>query len=127
MHSLATRGLLAMDLVLLSNGQVTRMTLELVAPSELIHLTNGRTLELSTDLTCIAPLHGGSSVVLESNSLHSSHESVTLTTRLTLSLVQEAARAAGLFKYEDFIIEVSDDAASAMSLNEDVRQERILR
>ncbi|GFW44780.1 hypothetical protein TNCV_4510941 [Trichonephila clavipes] len=30
--------------------------------------TNGRTFQLSTDLTCIAALHGGSSVVLGSNS-----------------------------------------------------------
>ncbi|GFT26490.1 hypothetical protein TNCV_3603421 [Trichonephila clavipes] len=36
-------------------------------PSPNYH-TNGRTLELRTDLTCIASLHCGSSVVLGSNS-----------------------------------------------------------
>ncbi|GFW97856.1 hypothetical protein TNCV_1426191 [Trichonephila clavipes] len=39
--------------------------------------------ELSTDLACIASLHGGSSAVLGSNSWHASHESVILTTRLS--------------------------------------------
>ncbi|GFY03363.1 hypothetical protein TNCV_1173211 [Trichonephila clavipes] len=31
-----------------------------IAPSSPNYHTNGRTFELSTDLTCIAPLHGGS-------------------------------------------------------------------
>ncbi|GFX27091.1 hypothetical protein TNCV_439971 [Trichonephila clavipes] len=35
---------------------------------ELAPHTNGRTFQLSTDLTCIAALHGGSLVVLGSNS-----------------------------------------------------------
>ncbi|GFV69819.1 hypothetical protein TNCV_3790161 [Trichonephila clavipes] len=38
--------------------------------------------ELSTDLTCIAPLHVGSSAALDSNSGHAGHESVTLATKL---------------------------------------------
>ncbi|GFT82148.1 hypothetical protein TNCV_3910671 [Trichonephila clavipes] len=50
-------------------------------PSPNYH-TNGRTFEASTDLTCIAPLHDRSSVVLGSNSCHASPEFVTLTTRL---------------------------------------------
>ncbi|GFW07283.1 hypothetical protein TNCV_3694751 [Trichonephila clavipes] len=36
------------------------------SPSPNYH-TNGRAFQLSTDLTCIAALHGGSSVVLRSN------------------------------------------------------------
>ncbi|GFS79538.1 hypothetical protein TNCV_2370491 [Trichonephila clavipes] len=32
--------------------------------SKLLHHTNGRKFEISTDLMCIAPLHGGSSAVL---------------------------------------------------------------
>ncbi|GFU31714.1 hypothetical protein TNCV_1175961 [Trichonephila clavipes] len=39
------------------------MTPELAPPSPNYH-TNGRMFELSTDLTCIAALHGGSVVVL---------------------------------------------------------------
>ncbi|GFW91514.1 hypothetical protein TNCV_3376771 [Trichonephila clavipes] len=65
-HCSATRGLLATDLVILNHGQVTRTTPELASPSPNYH-TNG-TFELSKDLTCIAPLHGGSLVVLGSNS-----------------------------------------------------------
>ncbi|GFU14897.1 uncharacterized protein TNCV_3386831 [Trichonephila clavipes] len=61
----ATRGLLATDLVILNHGQVT--TPELVRPSPNYH-TNGRTVELWTDLMCITPLHDGSLVVLGSNS-----------------------------------------------------------
>ncbi|GFX08383.1 hypothetical protein TNCV_3268721 [Trichonephila clavipes] len=41
---------------------------ELAPPSPNYHYTNGRAFELSTDLACIAPLHGGSSEVLGSNS-----------------------------------------------------------
>ncbi|GFV13536.1 uncharacterized protein TNCV_67391 [Trichonephila clavipes] len=44
--------------------------------------TNGRTFELSTDLACIASLHGENLVVLGSNSWYAGHESVTLTIRL---------------------------------------------
>ncbi|GFU59724.1 hypothetical protein TNCV_3186801 [Trichonephila clavipes] len=61
----ATRGLLATDHVILNHGQVTWTTPEL-APSSNYH-TNGRTFQLSTDLTCIAALHGGSLVVQDSN------------------------------------------------------------
>ncbi|GFU30488.1 hypothetical protein TNCV_1687451 [Trichonephila clavipes] len=53
-----------------------------LAPSSPNYHTNGRTFELSADLTCIAPLHGGSSMVPGSNSRQTGHESVTLTTRL---------------------------------------------
>ncbi|GFX11409.1 hypothetical protein TNCV_2804701 [Trichonephila clavipes] len=68
-----------MDLVILSHGQMTRTTLELAPLSPNYH-TNGKTFELSTDLTCIAPFHDGYSAVLGSNSRHAGHESVTLTT-----------------------------------------------
>ncbi|GFW66866.1 hypothetical protein TNCV_3784351 [Trichonephila clavipes] len=61
-HCSAIRGLLTTDLVILNHGQVLRKTLELP------HHTNRRTFELSTDLTCIAALHGGSLEVLGSNS-----------------------------------------------------------
>ncbi|GFW84147.1 hypothetical protein TNCV_4878101 [Trichonephila clavipes] len=54
---------LAVDLVILSHGQVMRKASELAPPSSNYHNT-----DLSTDLTCIAPLDGGSSVVLGSNS-----------------------------------------------------------
>ncbi|GFX18562.1 hypothetical protein TNCV_3371351 [Trichonephila clavipes] len=63
----ATRGLLETDHVILNHGQVTWTTPELVLPSPNNH-ANGRTLQLSTDLACIAALHGGSLVVLGSNS-----------------------------------------------------------
>ncbi|GFU58488.1 hypothetical protein TNCV_697491 [Trichonephila clavipes] len=53
----ATRGLLATDHVILNHGQVTWTTPELAPPSPNYH-TNGRTFQLSTDLTCIAALHG---------------------------------------------------------------------
>ncbi|GFX23715.1 hypothetical protein TNCV_3596571 [Trichonephila clavipes] len=43
---------------------------------------NGRTFELSTDLAFLAALHGGSLVVLGSNSRQSQQRSDTLTTRL---------------------------------------------
>ncbi|GFX20871.1 hypothetical protein TNCV_79261 [Trichonephila clavipes] len=61
----ATRGLLAMDHVILNHGQVTWTTPELAPPSPNYH-TNGRTFQLSTDLTYIAALHGGSLVELGS-------------------------------------------------------------
>ncbi|GFU82732.1 hypothetical protein TNCV_265291 [Trichonephila clavipes] len=54
----ATRGLLAKDHEILNHGQVTWTTPEL-HPSPNYH-TNGRTFQLSTDLACIAALHGGS-------------------------------------------------------------------
>ncbi|GFU96221.1 hypothetical protein TNCV_855941 [Trichonephila clavipes] len=43
----------------LNQGQVTRTTVQLAPPSPNYH-TIRRTFELSTDLTCIAPLHGRS-------------------------------------------------------------------
>ncbi|GFT13463.1 hypothetical protein TNCV_2515121 [Trichonephila clavipes] len=72
----STRGLSATDLVILNHGQVTRTTPELVLPllTTTLHHTNGRTFELSTDLTCIAPQHDGPLVVLGSNSSHASHD-----------------------------------------------------
>ncbi|GFV78960.1 uncharacterized protein TNCV_4347191 [Trichonephila clavipes] len=64
---LTARGLLTTDHVILNHGQMTWMTPELAPLSPNYH-TNGRTFELSTDLTCIAALHGGSLVILGSNS-----------------------------------------------------------
>ncbi|GFW50244.1 hypothetical protein TNCV_4696621 [Trichonephila clavipes] len=58
-HCSATRGVLAMHLVILNHGQVTRTTPELAPPL----LTTTPTFELLVDLTCIAPLYGGSSAV----------------------------------------------------------------
>ncbi|GFV42014.1 hypothetical protein TNCV_2838331 [Trichonephila clavipes] len=57
------------------------MALELASPSPNYH-TNGRTLQLSTDLKCITPLHGGSLVVLGSNWRQGKSRSNTYTTRL---------------------------------------------
>ncbi|GFT62411.1 uncharacterized protein TNCV_4717751 [Trichonephila clavipes] len=54
----ATRGLLAADHVILNHGQVTWTTPELAPPSP-NYYTNGRTFQLSTDLTFIAALHDG--------------------------------------------------------------------
>ncbi|GFU25315.1 uncharacterized protein TNCV_1739561 [Trichonephila clavipes] len=69
-HCSATRGLLATDHVILNHGQVAWTTPELAPPllTTTPHHTNGRTFQLLTDLTCIAALHGGSLVVLGSNS-----------------------------------------------------------
>ncbi|GFW72994.1 hypothetical protein TNCV_831171 [Trichonephila clavipes] len=64
LHCSATRGLLARDHVILNHGQVTWTTSELAPHSP--HHTNRRTFQLSTDLTCIAALHGGSLAVLGS-------------------------------------------------------------
>ncbi|GFW12604.1 hypothetical protein TNCV_818561 [Trichonephila clavipes] len=44
---------------MLNHGKVTWTTPELAPPSP-NYLTNGKTLELSTDLECISVLHGGS-------------------------------------------------------------------
>ncbi|GFX06345.1 hypothetical protein TNCV_505641 [Trichonephila clavipes] len=63
----AARGLLATDHILLNHGQVTWTTPELATPSPNYH-TNGRTFQLWTDSACTAALHGGSLVVLVSNS-----------------------------------------------------------
>ncbi|GFV86154.1 hypothetical protein TNCV_671511 [Trichonephila clavipes] len=60
-----TRGLLETDHVIWNHGQVTWTTPELAPPSPNYHTPN---YQLSTDLTCIAALHGGSLVVLDSNS-----------------------------------------------------------
>ncbi|GFW40840.1 hypothetical protein TNCV_4368881 [Trichonephila clavipes] len=61
------RGRLETEHVILNHGQVTWTTPEL-APSSPNYHTSGRSFQLSTDLTCIAALHGGSLVVLGSNS-----------------------------------------------------------
>ncbi|GFX70120.1 hypothetical protein TNCV_4615581 [Trichonephila clavipes] len=83
-HSSATRELLATDLVIMNHDQVTRTTLGLVRRllTTTPHHTNGKTFEFLTNLTRIASLNGRSSAVLVSNSLHSGHESVALTTSL---------------------------------------------
>ncbi|GFW75615.1 hypothetical protein TNCV_4427981 [Trichonephila clavipes] len=60
-----TRGLLATDIVILSHDQVTRTT------PELAEAYQRRKFELSTNLTCIASLHGGSLVVLASSNCDS--------------------------------------------------------
>ncbi|GFX54787.1 hypothetical protein TNCV_2556731 [Trichonephila clavipes] len=70
------RGLLVMNLVILKHGQVTRTTPEMSSSSPNYH-TNGKTFELLTDLRCIAPLHGGSLVVLDSNSYRASHDPIS--------------------------------------------------
>ncbi|GFU78054.1 hypothetical protein TNCV_4778621, partial [Trichonephila clavipes] len=59
---------LTTDYVILNHGQVTWTTPEL-APSPNYHTTptGGGRFSSSTDLTCIAALHGGSLVVLGSN------------------------------------------------------------
>ncbi|GFW92262.1 hypothetical protein TNCV_3541481 [Trichonephila clavipes] len=65
----ATRRFLVTDLVILNHGQVTRMKPQLSLPFPNYHTTpTGKTFELSTDLKCIASLHGGSSAALGSNS-----------------------------------------------------------
>ncbi|GFY33169.1 hypothetical protein TNCV_1240201 [Trichonephila clavipes] len=66
-EGLATRELLVTDYVILNHGRVTWTAPELAPPSPNYH-TNGRTFQLSTDLAYIAALHGGSLVVLGSNS-----------------------------------------------------------
>ncbi|GFW86560.1 hypothetical protein TNCV_4333441 [Trichonephila clavipes] len=65
----ATRGLLATDHVILNHGQMTWTTPEL-APALLTTTPHQReeASQLSIYLTCIAALHGGSLVVLGSNS-----------------------------------------------------------
>ncbi|GFT33084.1 hypothetical protein TNCV_4368061 [Trichonephila clavipes] len=68
-----TRVRLVMDLVILKHGQVTGTTPELAPPSPNCH-TNGKLFQLSTDLTCIAALHGGSLVAVGSNSRHANHD-----------------------------------------------------
>ncbi|GFV84217.1 cubilin [Trichonephila clavipes] len=79
--SKTTGGLLATDHEILNHGQVTWTTPELAPPSPNYH-TTGRTFQLSTDLTCFAALHGGSLVVLGSNSRPGKPRSDTYTTRL---------------------------------------------
>ncbi|GFY28979.1 hypothetical protein TNCV_4721071 [Trichonephila clavipes] len=64
-----------MDYVILNHGRVTWTTPELAPPSPNYH-TNGSTFQLSTDLTCIAALHGGSLVVLGSNLRHACHDPI---------------------------------------------------
>ncbi|GFV18164.1 hypothetical protein TNCV_169671 [Trichonephila clavipes] len=78
----ATRGFLATGHVILINGQVTKTTPELALPSSNFHTTpTGRRLSPKLLNVHRPRLHGGSSVVPGSNSWHSSHESVILTTR----------------------------------------------
>ncbi|GFW88290.1 hypothetical protein TNCV_820461 [Trichonephila clavipes] len=68
-YDLATRGLLVMDPVILSHGQMTRTTPELALPSHHTNYhTTPKTFELSADLKCIAALYSGSSAALGSNS-----------------------------------------------------------
>ncbi|GFU27401.1 hypothetical protein TNCV_3323151 [Trichonephila clavipes] len=62
-----TRAFVATDYVVSNHGQVTWTTPELAPPSPNYH-ANGKTFQLSTDLACIAFLHGGSLVVLGLNS-----------------------------------------------------------
>ncbi|GFX30559.1 hypothetical protein TNCV_3462091 [Trichonephila clavipes] len=66
----STQGLLETDHVILNHGQETWTTPQLAPPllTNTPNHTNGRAFELSTDLTCIAALHGGSLVVLGWNS-----------------------------------------------------------
>ncbi|GFW97180.1 hypothetical protein TNCV_631851 [Trichonephila clavipes] len=52
----ATQELLATDHVILNHGQVTWTTPKLAPTSPNYH-TNGRSFQLSTDLTCIVALH----------------------------------------------------------------------
>ncbi|GFU13823.1 hypothetical protein TNCV_940151 [Trichonephila clavipes] len=73
---LTTRGLLATELVILNHGQVTRTTPELAHPSP-----NFNTIPMGVPL----PPYGGASAVQGSNSLHASHESITLTTKVPWS------------------------------------------
>ncbi|GFU80290.1 hypothetical protein TNCV_3520671 [Trichonephila clavipes] len=75
-HYEAARGILATDLIILNYGQVTP---ELAPPSPNFH-TNGRKLDRFNVQR--SPLHSGSSVALDSNTWHASHESVTLITEL---------------------------------------------
>ncbi|GFW81985.1 hypothetical protein TNCV_771141 [Trichonephila clavipes] len=77
-----TRGLLATDHIILNHSQVTWTTPEL-PPSSPSYPTNRMTFQSSTDLTCIAALHGGPLMVLGSNSLQGELRSDTYTTRLT--------------------------------------------
>ncbi|GFS98982.1 hypothetical protein TNCV_3896631 [Trichonephila clavipes] len=66
---LPTRGLLAMDLEILSHGQMTRTTSEQAPSSPNFHTTlMGGRLSLDMFNVLKPPLHGGSSAVLGSNS-----------------------------------------------------------
>ncbi|GFW53963.1 hypothetical protein TNCV_1086801 [Trichonephila clavipes] len=73
----ATRGLLATDHVILNHGQVTRTTPEL-APNLLTTTPDQRTFELSTDLTCIAPLHEKApfAIVLQSSRVNTCRQAL---------------------------------------------------
>ncbi|GFW75378.1 hypothetical protein TNCV_4190321 [Trichonephila clavipes] len=55
-----------------------------------------------------------------------SYEDSLKINRSKYSAFQEAARATGLLKSEDFINEVLDDAASVINLTDEERLERIL-
>ncbi|GFT77916.1 hypothetical protein TNCV_4122241 [Trichonephila clavipes] len=76
-----TRGLLATDYVILNHGQVTWTTPEL-APLSLTTTPTGRTLQLSTDITCFHAVHGRSLVVLGSELVTRPATIGTLTTQL---------------------------------------------
>ncbi|GFY08552.1 hypothetical protein TNCV_809851 [Trichonephila clavipes] len=79
-RSSTRQGLLAVDLIILNHGQLTRTI------HELAHLSpNYHTTPMGGHLSyhqCSASLHDGSSVVLGSNSRYAGLESVTLTTSL---------------------------------------------
>ncbi|GFU37324.1 hypothetical protein TNCV_4273121 [Trichonephila clavipes] len=86
-HDKATRGSLAMDLVILNHGQVTMTTPEFEVPSPNFHTipTEGR-LSLDRFNAHQFPLHGGSASVLGSNPRHANHESVSEYYRRTFQL-----------------------------------------
>ncbi|GFW77233.1 hypothetical protein TNCV_2726631 [Trichonephila clavipes] len=106
----ATRGLLATDHVILNHGQVTWTTPELASPSPNYH-TNGRTFQLSTDLTCIAALHGESLVVLGRTRDKASHGPIPIPLGYRGQTVLEVKR-------EEF---VDDALIFAKGLGEELR------
>ncbi|GFX14484.1 uncharacterized protein TNCV_1616671 [Trichonephila clavipes] len=80
-------------------------TCELAPPSPNYH-TNGRTFQLSTDLACIAALHGGSLVVLGSSSGQSQPRPDTYTTRLpqpTRSMNRNQVNWVDIENYVEFL------------------------
>ncbi|GFS67788.1 hypothetical protein TNCV_4364401 [Trichonephila clavipes] len=72
---IATRGLLATDHVILNHGHVGHLSWH---PSPNYHTTPTGGRFSSTDLTCIAALHGGSLVVLGSNCDQASHDPIPI-------------------------------------------------
>ncbi|GFX37905.1 hypothetical protein TNCV_1823591 [Trichonephila clavipes] len=71
-----------MDHVILNHGQMTWTTLELALPPLTTTLHHWRTFQLSTDLTCIAALHGGLRWYWARTRENASHDPITLTTQL---------------------------------------------